>query len=123
MSSEQRKASDGRRIYGSGRAPDGLATVKQLSERGLKPGGPPVAYLDLGTADADLFDERNVVPLDADRVRIEMDGATAVVLRDALHGWGEHIAAGVPLPDFTPEENTSLGEVIENLEWHLRRRR
>ncbi|MET9228241.1 hypothetical protein [Lentzea sp. NPDC003310] len=59
---------------------------------------------------------------DVDLVRIEVDRTTAAVLRDALYGWGEHIAAGAPLPDFTPEETSRLGKVIESLERQLRRR-
>lgn len=120
---EQRTASDGKPIYQFGSAPRGLATSKQLADRGLKPASRPVAHLDMGTVGVDLFDDRNVIPLDADRLRIEMDGATAAVLYNALYGLGEHIAAGAPLPDFTSEENTRLAKVIADLWWHLRRAR
>lgn len=65
----------------------------------------------------------NAIPLDADRIRIEMDEATAETLYAALYGWGEHIAAGAPLPDSTPEDDTRLGKVIDDLWWHLRRRK
>ncbi|NGY59020.1 hypothetical protein G7043_08780 [Lentzea sp. NEAU-D13] len=123
MALERPTAADGKPIYRPGSAPRGLATSKQLADRGLKPGGRPVAYLDMGTVDAALFDERNVMPHDADGIRIEMDRATVEALHAALYGFGEHIAAGAPLPDFSPEDNSRLGKVIEDLWWHLRHQR
>jgi hypothetical protein len=121
MGTEQRTARDGRPIYEPGGVPQGLVTYRELADRGLKPAALQVAHLDLGTSKDHLFDESNVLPRDADLVRIEMDRATAIALRNSLYGWGEHVAAGAPLPELSSEENNRLARLIDLLSVQLPR--
>jgi hypothetical protein len=51
---------------------------------------------------------------------IRLDLATAADLRDLIHGLGEHIAAGAPLPTFDSASNRRLGKMLDVLEEMLR---
>ena len=56
-----------------------------------------------------------------EKISLEINRRTAILLRDTIYALGEHQAAGGRIPYFNTEDSESLGAILKDLEYLLGR--